>query len=121
MRCVFGQTLTVACVLVCLGSERKQKLVDVKKKLEKLQQSATLVQQRTQYERATVWAAVKCQQNQLTIFNQQLEVSVCCYGDTPLAGRGHVSVLALALSMLVHCHVVHQPPEACVGAVRMCA
>lgn len=47
---------------------------ELRQKLEKLLQSATLVEQRVLYDRAVFWAAVKVQQDKLGVIKQVLEV-----------------------------------------------
>lgn len=81
---VFPQTLPrvpnkpccvpLSAVARVLCSARKAKVDELRQKLEKLLQSATLVEQRVLYDRAVFWAAVKVQQDKLGVIKQVLEV-----------------------------------------------
>jgi hypothetical protein len=68
---------TVSCcaVLCCAAcSARKAKVDDLRSKLQKLQEAASLVEQCTLFERAALWAQVKKQQADLDGLKFKLEV-----------------------------------------------
>lgn len=61
-------------------SARKAKVDELQQKLEKLKQSASLVEQRMMFDRAVFWAAVKVQQDKRDKVKQTLEVRWCRQG-----------------------------------------
>jgi hypothetical protein len=76
-------------------SARKAKVDEIKEKLEKLMQSASLVEQRTLYDRAVFWAAVKVQQDKRDSVNQVLTVRAALWAASRLRGAAHARVAGL--------------------------
>lgn len=99
------QTLLRAVAVAASCSARKAKVDELRQKLEKLLQSATLVEQRVLYDRAVFWAAVKVQQDKLGVIKQVLEVRAAwsCLSAMATVSWGCCVVMAGSVGVFCPC------------------